>query len=185
MSLTRQSEGRLPRNTLDISGATLTLRHVERQSQWQWQRSWNTKKALKWYDMIQSGTSLKGEKQISSTTFQLAFPLTRLNGFVRSWVWCCHMIQWQNTEIGVVSSFFQSCHMSSLINLFALEKLDFVICIEARVPRQQIWSSLMLSYDKHSSFNCSAQHWILSYLKDFWENHIKHVLKLFSLVHLC
>ena len=119
MSLTRQSEGRLPRNTLDISGATLT----------------------------------------------------GLNGFMRSWVWCCHMIQWQNTEIGVVSSFFQSCHMSSLINLFALEKLDFVIYMEARLPRQQIWSSLMLSYDKHSSFNCSAQHWILSYLKDFWEPH--------------
>ena len=100
-----------------------------------------------------------------------AFPLTRLNGFARFWVWCCHMIQWQNTEIGVVSSFFQSCHMSSLINLFPLEKLDFVIYMEARVPRQQIWSSLMLSYDKDSSFNCFAQHWILSYLKDFWEPH--------------
>ena len=29
MSSTRQSEGRLPRNTRDISRATLTLRHVE------------------------------------------------------------------------------------------------------------------------------------------------------------
>lgn len=47
------------------------------------------------------------------------------------------MIQWQNTEIGV-ASFIQSCHMSSLINLFALEKLDFVMYMEARVPQQQI-----------------------------------------------
>ena len=47
------------------------------------------------------------------------------------------MIQWQYTEIGV-ASLIQSCHMSSLINLFALEKLDFVMYMEARVPQQQI-----------------------------------------------
>ena len=76
------------------------------------------------------------------------------------------MIQWQNTEI-CVASFINSCHMSSLINLFALEKLDFVMYMEARVPQQQIWSSLMLSYHKHLSFNCSAHYWGHSYFMIF------------------
>ena len=66
-----------------------------------------------------------------------------------------------------VASFFQCCHMSSLINLFALEKLDFVMYMEARVPQQQIWSSLMLSYHKHLSFNCSAHYWGHSYFMIF------------------